>query len=46
VEQFGQLVKKVDFPKSVGGLMKNVFQAIVESSIEEMSAYTSPFVIR
>jgi hypothetical protein len=39
VEQFGQLVKKVDFPKFVGGLIKNVFQAIVESSIEQMRAY-------
>jgi hypothetical protein len=36
VEQFGALVKKVDFPKFVGGLIKNVFQAIVESSIEQM----------
>jgi hypothetical protein len=39
VEQFGQLVQKVDFPKFVGGLIKNVFQAIVESSIEQMRAY-------
>lgn len=39
VEQFGALVKKVDFPKFVGGLIKNVFQAIVESSIEQMRAY-------
>src|SRR5215813_6336708 len=39
VEQFGELVKKVDFPKFVGGLIKNVFQAIVESSIEQMRAY-------
>ncbi len=29
----------VDFPKFVGGLIKNVFQAIVESSIEQMRAY-------
>ncbi|MFL0355814.1 hypothetical protein ACI5KX_04985 [Erythrobacter sp. GH1-10] len=39
VEQFGQLVQKVDFPAFVGGLIKNVFQAIVESSIEQMRAY-------
>ncbi|WP_175763632.1 hypothetical protein [Burkholderia ambifaria] len=39
VEQFGQMVQKVDFPKFVGGLIKNVFQAIVESSIEQMRAY-------
>ncbi len=38
-EQFGALVQKVDFPKFVGGLIKNVFQAIVESSIEQMRAY-------
>ncbi|MGA1797155.1 hypothetical protein VH567_00070 [Sphingomonas sp. 4RDLI-65] len=39
VEQFGNLVGKVDFPKFVGGLIKNVFQAIVESSMEQMRAY-------
>jgi hypothetical protein len=39
VEQFGEMVRKVDFPKFVGGLIKNVFQAIVESSIEQMRAY-------
>lgn len=39
VEQFGALVQKVDFPKFVGGLIKNVFQAIVESTIEQMRAY-------
>jgi hypothetical protein len=39
VQQFGELVKKVDFPQFVGGLIKNVFQAIVESSIEQMRAY-------
>jgi hypothetical protein len=39
VDQFGALVKKVDFPKFVGGLIRNVFQAIVESSIEQMRAY-------
>jgi hypothetical protein len=39
VDQFVALAKKVDFPKFVGGLIKNVFQAIVESSIEQMRAY-------
>jgi hypothetical protein len=39
VQQFGQMVKTVDFPNFVGGLIKNVFQAIVESSIEQMRAY-------
>ena len=39
VEQFGALVQKVDFPNFVGGLIKNVFQAIVDSSIQQMQAY-------
>lgn len=39
VEQFGALVQKVDFPKFVGGLIQNVFQAIVESSLQQMRAY-------
>ena len=39
VEQFGALVKKVDFPKFVSGLIQNVFQAIVDSSIQQMRAY-------
>jgi hypothetical protein len=39
VEQFGQLVQTVDFPKFVGGLIQNVFQAIVDSSIQQMRAY-------
>ncbi len=38
-EQFGALVQKVDFPKFVSGLIKNVFEAIVESSIEQMRAF-------
>lgn len=38
-EQFGELVGKVDFPAFVGGLIENVFQAIVTSSIEQMRAY-------
>lgn len=39
VEQFGNLVKTVDFPTFVGGLIQNVFQAIVNASIEQMEAY-------
>lgn len=39
VEQFGALVQKVDFPKFVSGLIKGVFEAIVDSSIEQMRAY-------
>lgn len=38
-EQFRQLVQAVDFPAFVGGLIQNVFQAIVTSSIEQMRAY-------
>ena len=38
-EQFGALVKKVNFPKFVSGLIQNVFQAIVDSSIQQMRAY-------
>jgi hypothetical protein len=39
VEQFGQLVQKVDFPAFVAGLIRGVFQAIVDSSIQQMRAY-------
>jgi hypothetical protein len=39
VQQFGALVQKVDFPKFVSGLIQNVFQAIVDSSIQQMRAY-------
>ncbi|HEY0406404.1 MAG TPA: hypothetical protein VGC89_11800 [Pyrinomonadaceae bacterium] len=39
VKQFGELVKKVDFSNFVSGLIKNVFQAIVDSSIQQMKAY-------
>lgn len=39
VEQFGNLVQTVDFPTFVGGLIQNVFQAIVNASIEQMEAY-------
>jgi len=38
-QQFGELVGKVDFPAFVGGLIENVFQAIVTSSIQQMRAY-------
>lgn len=38
-QEFGNLVNKVDFPAFVGGLIQNVFQAIVSSSIQQMQAY-------
>jgi hypothetical protein len=38
-DQFTRLVQSVDFPKFVGGLINNVFQTIVASSIEQMRAY-------
>jgi hypothetical protein len=39
VDAFTKLVKAVDFPQFVSGLIKGVFQAIVESSIQQMRAY-------
>lgn len=39
VEQFRNLVGSVDFPSFVGGLVQNVFQAIVNASIQQMNAY-------
>jgi hypothetical protein len=39
VEQFGELVRKVDFPQFVSGLIEGVFEAIVDSSIRQMRAY-------
>jgi len=39
VEQFGQLVQKVDFPAFCAGLINGVFKAIVDSSIQQMRAY-------
>jgi hypothetical protein len=39
VEQFRNLVGSVDFPNFVGGLIQNVFQAIVNASIQQMNAY-------
>jgi hypothetical protein len=38
-QQFGELVKKVDFPKFVSGLIDGVFRAIVDTSIQQMRAY-------
>jgi hypothetical protein len=38
-EQFRRLVQAVDFPQFVGGLIQNVFQAIVDTSIQQMRAY-------
>lgn len=38
-DQFVRLVKEVDFPAFVGGLINNVFKTIVETSIEQMRAY-------
>jgi hypothetical protein len=38
-EAFGELVKKVDFPKFVSGLVQGVFQAVVDASIQQMQAY-------
>ncbi|MFK7938546.1 MAG: hypothetical protein AB8B82_04145 [Roseovarius sp.] len=39
-EQFGELIGHVDFASFVGGLIENVFQAIVTSSIDQMKAYS------
>lgn len=39
VQQFRQMVQAVDFPQFVSGLVQNVFQAIVDSSIQQMRAY-------
>ncbi|HXB71042.1 MAG TPA: hypothetical protein VNY05_22595 [Candidatus Acidoferrales bacterium] len=39
VTAFGNMVKTVDFPAFVSGLIQNVFQAIVDSSIKQMNAY-------
>jgi hypothetical protein len=36
---FKELIGAVDFPAFVGGLIQNVFQAIVTSSIQQMQAY-------
>lgn len=39
VEQFKNLIGSVNFPEFVGGLIQNVFQAIVNASIQQMEAY-------
>ncbi len=39
VSQFKELIGAVDFPLFVGGLIENVFQAIVTASIQQMEAY-------
>jgi hypothetical protein len=38
-QEFKNLVGSVDFPQFVGGLIQNVFQAIVSASIQQMKAY-------
>jgi hypothetical protein len=37
--QFGALVEKLDFPTFAGGLSQGVFQAIIESSIQQMRVF-------
>jgi hypothetical protein len=39
VEQYKNLIGTVDFSSFVGGLIQNVFQAIVTASIQQMNAY-------
>lgn len=39
VEEFGAMVKKVDFPAFVSGLVNGVFKAVVDASMEQMRAY-------
>lgn len=36
---FRKYIGAVDFPEFVGGLIQNVFQAIVDASIQQMNAY-------
>ena len=36
---YQDLIGSVDFPQFVGGLIQNVFQAIVDASIQQMNAY-------
>ncbi|MDB5915042.1 MAG: hypothetical protein JWP22_3717 [Ramlibacter sp.] len=38
-QEFKNLVNTVDFPAFVGGLIQNVFQAIVTASMQQMEAY-------
>jgi hypothetical protein len=39
VEQYGEMVKKVDFPNFVSELVNGVFNAVVKASIDQMKAY-------
>ena len=39
VEQFGEMVRKVDFPNFVSGLVNGVFNAVVKASMDQMKAY-------
>jgi hypothetical protein len=41
VQQYKELIGAVDFPSFVGGLIQNVFQAIVTASIQQMNAYAA-----
>jgi len=38
-DNFKKYIGAVDFPEFVGGLIQNVFQAIVDASIQQMTAY-------
>ncbi len=38
-KEMGRLVKEIDFPKFVSGLIEGVFTSIVDSSIRQMQAY-------
>ncbi|MGH8076101.1 MAG: hypothetical protein ACREPE_02085 [Lysobacter sp.] len=38
-DNFKKYIGSVDFPEFVGGLIQNVFQAIVNASIQQMTAY-------
>ena len=39
VDAFKNMVKTVDFPEFVSGLVQGVFEAVVKASIEQMQAY-------
>jgi hypothetical protein len=39
VSAFKDMVQTVDFPAFVGGLIQNVFQAVVDASIQQMRAF-------
>lgn len=39
VEQYSDLIKKVDFPNFVSGLVNGVFNAVVKASMDQMKAY-------